>query len=117
MSARPREGATSGAQAGRLEAVQVRTMFDRIAGVYDVMNSAMTAGLHHRWRARAAELAMVGPGSRALDVATGTGDLALELGRRVSPGGEVLGSDFAEAMLDRARVKASAVGGAGGVRP
>ena len=52
-------------------------MFDRIAGVYDVMNSAMTAGLHHRWRARAAELAMVGPGSRALDVATGTGDLAL----------------------------------------
>lgn len=92
-------------------------MFDRIAGVYDVMNSAMTAGLHHRWRARAAELAMVGPGSRALDVATGTGDLALELGRRVSPGGEVLGSDFAEAMLDRARVKASAVGGAGGVRP
>ena len=62
-------------------------MFDRIAGVYDPMNTAMTAGLHHRWRARAAELARVGPGSRVLDVATGTGDLAIELARRVSPGG------------------------------
>jgi demethylmenaquinone methyltransferase/2-methoxy-6-polyprenyl-1,4-benzoquinol methylase len=93
-------------------------MFDRIAGVYDLMNTAMTAGLHHSWRARAADLARVGPGSRVLDVATGTGDLALELARRVSPGGEVLGSDFAEGMLDRARAKAlSAGGGAGRVRP
>jgi demethylmenaquinone methyltransferase/2-methoxy-6-polyprenyl-1,4-benzoquinol methylase len=93
------------AASGRLEAGQVRAMFDRIAGVYDLMNSAMTAGLHHRWRARAADLARVGPGSRVLDVATGTGDLALELARRVSPGGEVVGSDFAEAMLARARRK------------
>jgi len=84
----------------------VRAMFDRIAGVYDVMNSAMTAGLHHRWRARAADLAGVGPGGRALDVATGTGDLALELATRVAPGGEVLGCDFSEGMLDRARAKA-----------
>jgi demethylmenaquinone methyltransferase / 2-methoxy-6-polyprenyl-1,4-benzoquinol methylase len=84
-------------------------MFDRIAGVYDPLNTAMTAGLHHRWRARAAELARVGPGSRVLDVATGTGDLAIELARRVSPGGEVLGSDFAEGMLDRARAKAAAL--------
>jgi demethylmenaquinone methyltransferase/2-methoxy-6-polyprenyl-1,4-benzoquinol methylase len=80
-------------------------MFDRIAGVYDLMNTAMTAGLHHRWRARAADLAQVGPGSRVLDVATGTGDLAIELARRVAPGGEVVGSDFAEGMLDRARAK------------
>jgi demethylmenaquinone methyltransferase/2-methoxy-6-polyprenyl-1,4-benzoquinol methylase len=83
-------------------------MFDRIAGVYDLMNTAMTAGLHHRWRARAAELAAVAPGSRVLDVATGTGDLALELARRVSPGGEVVGSDFSAAMLARARTKAQA---------
>ena len=54
-------------------------MFDRIAGVYDLMNGVMTAGLHHRWRARAADLARVGPGDRVLDVATGTGDLAVEL--------------------------------------
>jgi demethylmenaquinone methyltransferase/2-methoxy-6-polyprenyl-1,4-benzoquinol methylase len=99
-----------------LEAAEVRAMFDRIAGVYDPLNTAMTAGLHHRWRARAADLAHVGPGSRVLDVATGTGDLAIELARRVSPGGEVVGSDFAEGMLDRARRKAAAAGG-GDVRP
>src|SRR5215212_9377588 len=56
-------------------------MFDRIASVYDLLNSVMTAGLHHRWRARAADLANVGPGDRVLDVATGTGDLAIELAR------------------------------------
>ncbi len=82
-------------------------MFDRIAGVYDPLNTAMTAGLHHRWRERAADEAHVAPGNRVLDVATGTGDLALELARRVWPDGEVIGSDFAEAMLDRARVKAA----------
>jgi demethylmenaquinone methyltransferase / 2-methoxy-6-polyprenyl-1,4-benzoquinol methylase len=81
-------------------------MFDRIASFYDVMNSVMTAGLHHRWRARAADLAAVGPGSRALDVATGTGDLAVELARRVGPDGEVVGSDFSEEMLALARRKA-----------
>jgi demethylmenaquinone methyltransferase/2-methoxy-6-polyprenyl-1,4-benzoquinol methylase len=81
-------------------------MFDRIASVYDVMNSVMTAGLHHRWRSRAADLAKAGPGDRVLDVATGTGDLAIELSRRVGPTGEVVGMDFAEAMLDIARRKA-----------
>ncbi len=86
-------------------------MFDRIAGVYDPMNTAMTAGLHHRWRERAADLAHVGPGDRVLDVATGTGDLAIELARRVSPGGGVVGSDFAQRMLARARAKAPARNG------
>jgi len=91
---------------GTLEEPQVRAMFDRIASFYDVMNSVMTAGLHHRWRARAADLARVGPGDRVLDVATGTGDLAFELARRVGPRGEVVGSDFAREMLARARDKA-----------
>jgi demethylmenaquinone methyltransferase / 2-methoxy-6-polyprenyl-1,4-benzoquinol methylase len=81
-------------------------MFDRIAGVYDVMNSVMTAGLHHRWRERAADLARVGPGSRALDVATGTGDLAIALARR---GADVVGSDFSEGMLARASEKDSGI--------
>jgi demethylmenaquinone methyltransferase/2-methoxy-6-polyprenyl-1,4-benzoquinol methylase len=81
-------------------------MFDRIAGVYDLMNAVMTAGLHHRWRSRAADLARVGPGSRALDVATGTGDLAVELASR---GAEVVGMDFSESMLELARRKAPAL--------
>jgi demethylmenaquinone methyltransferase/2-methoxy-6-polyprenyl-1,4-benzoquinol methylase len=88
---------------GTLPDTQVQAMFDRIARVYDVMNSVMTAGMHHRWRQRAADLAEVGPGSTALDVATGTGDLAIELARH---GAEVTGSDFAPAMLEIARRKA-----------
>jgi demethylmenaquinone methyltransferase / 2-methoxy-6-polyprenyl-1,4-benzoquinol methylase len=88
---------------GTLPAESVRAMFDRIAGVYDVMNTVMTAGLHHQWRTRAVDLARVGPGTRALDVATGTGDLAIELAAR---GGDVVGSDFSEGMLARARTKA-----------
>jgi demethylmenaquinone methyltransferase/2-methoxy-6-polyprenyl-1,4-benzoquinol methylase len=91
---------------GTLEEGQVRAMFDRIAGLYDTMNSVMTAGLHHRWRSRAVDLARVGPGSRALDVATGTGDLAIELRRR---GADVVGSDFSEGMLARARLKSQEV--------
>jgi len=91
---------------GTLEPGQVRAMFDRIAGFYDVMNSVMTAGLHHRWRARAVDLAGVGPGSRVLDVATGTGDLAIEIARRVGPAGATVACDFSEGMLALARQKA-----------
>jgi demethylmenaquinone methyltransferase/2-methoxy-6-polyprenyl-1,4-benzoquinol methylase len=94
---------------GTLEPGQVSAMFDRIAGPYDRMNSVMTAGLHHRWRSRAVDLAEVGPGSRVLDVATGTGDLAIELAGRVSPGGSVVGCDFSEGMLRRARAKAPGI--------
>jgi demethylmenaquinone methyltransferase/2-methoxy-6-polyprenyl-1,4-benzoquinol methylase len=101
----------AGARSGTLEEGQVRAMFDRIAGLYDVMNSVMTAGLHHRWRERAADLAALAPGDRALDVATGTGDLALELARRVGPSGEVVGSDFSEGMLEHARRKGEGVPG------
>jgi demethylmenaquinone methyltransferase / 2-methoxy-6-polyprenyl-1,4-benzoquinol methylase len=96
-------------RSGTLTEPQVRAMFDRIAGFYDVMNTVMTAGLHHRWRARAADLAALGAGDSALDVACGTGDLAIELSRRVGGDGEVIGSDFAQEMLERARVKAPAL--------
>jgi demethylmenaquinone methyltransferase / 2-methoxy-6-polyprenyl-1,4-benzoquinol methylase len=82
-------------------------MFDRIAGRYDLLNSVMTAGLHHAWRVRAADRAEVGPGDSVLDVCCGTGDLTFELASRVSPGGHVVGCDFSEPMLDLAREKAA----------
>jgi demethylmenaquinone methyltransferase / 2-methoxy-6-polyprenyl-1,4-benzoquinol methylase len=94
-------------------AAQVRTMFDRIAGVYDLMNTAMTAGMHHRWRRRAADRAELRPGDSALDLCCGTGDLAFELARRVGPDGVVVGCDFSNAMLELARRKAAGSGAAG----
>src|SRR5947207_10983685 len=102
-------GGVGTARSGTLPETQVRAMFDRIAGVYDLMNSVMTVGMHHRWRERAVDLASVGPGDRVLDVATGTGDLAVELARRVGPEGEVIGSDFSERMLELARAKAPGI--------
>jgi demethylmenaquinone methyltransferase/2-methoxy-6-polyprenyl-1,4-benzoquinol methylase len=71
------------------------------------MNTAMTAGLHHGWRERAADRAELEPGEAALDVCCGTGDFALALAARVGPYGRVIGSDFSEPMLDLAREKAS----------
>jgi demethylmenaquinone methyltransferase/2-methoxy-6-polyprenyl-1,4-benzoquinol methylase len=80
----------------------VRTMFDRIAPVYDLMNRVMTAGLDVRWRRLAAEAA-VRQGDRVLDAACGTGDLAIA---DVKAGaGRVTGLDFSEGMLERARKK------------
>jgi demethylmenaquinone methyltransferase / 2-methoxy-6-polyprenyl-1,4-benzoquinol methylase len=92
---------------------QVNRMFDRVASRYDALNSVMTAGLHHRWRERAAERAELGPADAALDVCCGTGDFALALAGRVAPGGSVVGCDFSEPMLDLAREKAAAHGASG----
>lgn len=100
-------GAEHSPETGRLEEPQVRAMFDRIARVYDRMNSVMTAGLHHHWRRRAVDLAQVTAGDRVVDVACGTGDLSLELARRVGSAGEVVGCDFSEQMLELARDKAA----------
>ena len=87
---------------GTLAPDEVRTMFDRIAPVYDAMNRAMTLGLDRRWR-RLAARAVVRRGEKILDACCGTGDLALA-GR--AAGGDVVGVDFSEAMLARARRKA-----------
>src|ERR1700759_3374791 len=84
-------------------------MFDRIPGLYARINSVMTAGMHHRWRRRAADLAELPPAGIALDVATGTGDLALELAQRVGPEGLVIGTDFSPRMLELARAKGAAL--------
>ena len=81
----------------------VRSMFDRIAPVYDAMNRVMTAGLDLRWR-RLAAAEVVRPGDSVLDAACGTGDLALADHR--AGAGEVTGLDFSVRMLERARRKA-----------
>jgi demethylmenaquinone methyltransferase / 2-methoxy-6-polyprenyl-1,4-benzoquinol methylase len=83
---------------GRLAPDAVRTMFDRIAPVYDWMNRLMSAGLDQRWRRATAE-AVVRPGDRVLDACCGTGDLAVAA---LALGGRVTGVDFSERMLDRA---------------
>jgi demethylmenaquinone methyltransferase/2-methoxy-6-polyprenyl-1,4-benzoquinol methylase len=92
-------------EAGRLPADEVRTMFDRIAPVYDVMNRVMTAGLDRRWR-KLAVREVVWPGDRVLDTCCGTGDLAVEAERR---GGRVVGLDFSQQMLERARRKSGTI--------
>ena len=89
-------------ESGTLPSEGVRSMFDRIAPVYDAMNRVMTAGLDRRWRREAAE-AVVRPGDRVLDACCGTGDLAIA---GAEAGGKVTGIDFSKPMLDRARVKA-----------
>ena len=90
---------------GRLPSDEVRGMFDRIAPFYDVMNRAMTAGLDGRWR-RLAAREVVWPGDRVLDACCGTGDLAIAAERR---GGKVVGLDFSERMLERARRKSGTI--------
>jgi demethylmenaquinone methyltransferase / 2-methoxy-6-polyprenyl-1,4-benzoquinol methylase len=91
--------------AGTLTRTEVRSMFDRIAAVYDPMNHAMTAGLDRRWR-RLTARAVVVPGARVLDACCGTGELALAAR---AEGGRVTGLDFSERMLERARRKSSEV--------
>jgi len=92
-------------ESGRLAPDAVRTMFDRIAPVYDAMNHAMTAGLDRRWRNETAR-AVVSSGDRVLDACCGTGDLALA---DLKAGGRVTGLDFSERMLERARAKSSQI--------
>ena len=93
--------------AGRLPADAVREMFDRIAPRYDLLNRLMTAGLDGGWRRAAAAAADVSAGGRALDLCTGTGDLAFDLAERVTELGEVVGLDASGPMLERARAKAA----------
>jgi len=92
-------------QSGVLSPDAVRTMFDRIAPVYDAMNRVMTAGLDQRWRRLTAEVA-VREGDRVLDACCGTGDLAVA---DLRAGARVVGLDFSERMLERARRKSAEV--------
>ena len=92
-------------ESGRLAPDAVRSMFDRIAPVYDAMNRTMTMGLDQRWR-RATVAAVVQPGDRVLDACCGTGDLAVAA---LQAGATVTGLDFSERMLERARRKSDEI--------
>ena len=85
------------------KAARVGEVFDRVAERYDLMNDLMSLGLHRVWKSFAIELARPRPGERVLDVASGSGDLARALLRRVAPGGEVWLTDVNRRMLQRGR--------------
>ena len=85
------------------KASRVGKVFDDVAGRYDVMNDLMSLGLHRYWKRFAIAVARPRRGERVLDVASGSGDLALALARAVGPSGEVWASDVNRRMLERGR--------------
>jgi demethylmenaquinone methyltransferase/2-methoxy-6-polyprenyl-1,4-benzoquinol methylase len=95
---------------------RIEEMFRGIASRYDLMNRVMTGGRDRHWRRAAALAAAPRAGQRVLDACCGTGDLALTLAR-LCPSCEIVGLDFTEAMLERAREKAAAMERRGDVRP
>lgn len=84
---------------------RVHEIFSRVAPRYDLANTVLSFGVHYLWKKRTAEVSGAGPGDRVLDCATGTGDLALLFAQLVRGSGEVVGTDFNEEMLERARQK------------
>ncbi|HWS02524.1 MAG TPA: bifunctional demethylmenaquinone methyltransferase/2-methoxy-6-polyprenyl-1,4-benzoquinol methylase UbiE [Gammaproteobacteria bacterium] len=95
---------------------RVGAVFDSVAGKYDVMNDVMSLGIHRLWKRFAIELSGVRKGSRVLDLAGGTGDLAARLARIVGADGEVVLADINAAMLEHGRARLLDEGIAGNVR-
>ena len=87
----------------REKARRVRGVFDSVASRYDVMNDLMSLGMHRVWKHYTVTVADVRPGHQVLDIAGGTGDLALAFAKRVGPTGEVVHTDINEAMLRTGR--------------
>ncbi|MDQ0568684.1 demethylmenaquinone methyltransferase/2-methoxy-6-polyprenyl-1,4-benzoquinol methylase [Variovorax paradoxus] len=85
------------------KAQRVRGVFDSVATRYDLMNDLMSMGLHRAWKAYTVMVANVGEGSRVLDIAGGTGDLALAFAKKVGASGQVVHTDINEAMLRTGR--------------
>src|SRR5512133_435813 len=97
------------------KATRVREVFDSVADKYDVMNDLMSFGVHRLWKRFTLSQTGLKPGQSALDVAGGTGDLALGMARQVGPTGRVVLSDINEAMLARGRDRLLDAGVAGQV--
>jgi len=89
----------------REKASRVRGVFDSVASRYDVMNDLMSAGLHRLWKRYTITVANARPGQQVLDIAGGTGDLALAFAREVGPTGRVFHTDINEAMLREGRTR------------
>ncbi len=85
------------------KARRVRGVFDSVAPKYDLMNDLMSLGLHRAWKAYTVMVADVRPGHRVLDIAGGTGDLALAFAKKVGKTGQVVHTDINEAMLRTGR--------------
>lgn len=85
------------------KARRVRSVFDSVAPKYDLMNDLMSAGLHRAWKAYTVLVANLQPGDSALDIAGGTGDLAMAFAQKVGPTGLVVHTDINEAMLRTGR--------------
>ncbi len=87
----------------RDKARRVRGVFDSVASRYDVMNDLMSMGLHRAWKAFTVMVADIRPGHQVLDIAGGTGDLAMAFAKKVGPTGRVVHTDINEAMLRTGR--------------
>jgi demethylmenaquinone methyltransferase/2-methoxy-6-polyprenyl-1,4-benzoquinol methylase len=85
------------------KARRVRGVFDSVASKYDVMNDLMSLGLHRVWKAYTVTVANLHEGDRVLDIAGGTGDLALAFSKKVGQTGQVVHTDINEAMLRTGR--------------
>ena len=85
------------------KARHVRSVFDSVAPKYDLMNDLMSGGLHRVWKAYTLAVANLKPGDKALDIAGGTGDLALAFAKKVGKTGQVVHTDINEAMLNTGR--------------
>jgi demethylmenaquinone methyltransferase/2-methoxy-6-polyprenyl-1,4-benzoquinol methylase len=87
---------------------KIQQMFSAIAPRYDLLNRMLSFGIDRRWRKKAVSFLNYQGGSRILDVATGTGDVALEIARATPPSVRITGADFCMEMVDRGKVKAAA---------
>lgn len=86
----------------------IRDMFDAIAPRYDLLNRVLSLGIDRRWRRFAVRQLAIDPGQQVLDVATGTGDVALEVARQTDPTVRIVGADFTQGMLVHGQQKIAA---------